>query len=453
MVLELAAGEIERILDIPARFIDLTLQRSQSTNILLKDGVAKDISIGETSGVGIRVLDRGWGFASTDKAKDAYALAERTHKMAKMSGVEVKFREVEGIEDEVRVKPKVDPASVDVETKRNILHSALDAIGNVKEVVSSSFSYFDSSTQINYYNSEGSHIEMEYPKVAAFSSVFAKKDGRLQVGLERLGATAGLEALKNLEDSSVAAADKAVRLLNAGEAPKGNFKVVLDPKLTGVFIHEALGHAAEADGVLQGESVLEGMLGAEIGSDLVTVFDDPTLENSFGFYFYDSEGTKAKKKAVLDDGVLMSYLHSRETSSEMEHVNTGNARSQGYGHQPVVRMSNTYLEPRDFEFDELIDMDYGVYLKGSKGGEVDTARGVFQFSAEEGFLIEHGEVTSSIRDVSLSGRTLDILEAVDGVGRDFGVHLGFCGKAMQSVPVGDGGPHMRTYATVGGTGL
>jgi TldD protein len=131
---------------------------------------------------------------------------------------------------------------------------------------------------------------------------------------------------------------------------------------------------------------------------------------------------------------------------------TGNARAQSFDYPPVVRMSNTYLEPRDYRFQEMLeDVDFGVYLKGSKGGEVDTARGVFQFNAEEGFLIEKGELTKAVRDVSLSGRTLEILQRVDAVGRDFAVHIGYCGKASQMVPVGDGGPHVRTYATVGGT--
>ena len=130
---------------------------------------------------------------------------------------------------------------------------------------------------------------------------------------------------------------------------------------------------------------------------------------------------------------------------------TGNARAQSFNHPPVVRMSNTYLAQRDFGFDEMLEgIKYGVYLKGSKGGEVDTARGVFQFSAEEGFLIENGELGAGVKDVSLSGETLEILKNIDAVGSDFGTSIGFCGKASQVVPVGDGGPHARTIATVGG---
>ncbi len=442
---------IERVLEIPARFVDVTRQRSWTTSILLKDGVAKDVSTGESSGIGIRVLDVGWGYASTNEARDITALADRALAMAKKAKRNVKFVAGSAVVDEVALKAKRNPQDVDAADKKEILRSALDAVKDFKEIASTSFSYFDSRVEVEYRNSEGSEIKTSYPRVGVFSTIFAKKNGKIQVGSERLGATGGLEALDGIEDSARSAAEKAMMLLEAKEAPKGRFQVVLDPKLTGVFVHEALGHAVEADHIIQGESILEGKTGEEIASDIVSVYDDPTLEGSFGFYRYDSEGVAAVRKLLVERGVLVNYLHSRETASELGAEPTGNARSMGYSHPPIVRMSNTYLKPGDFEFEEIIDIDKGVYLKGSKGGEVDTARGVFQFSAEEGFLIEKGEITTPIRDVALSGRTLDILKKVDAVGKDFGVHIGFCGKAAQTVPVGDGGPHLRTRATVGGT--
>ncbi len=122
------------------------------------------------------------------------------------------------------------------------------------------------------------------------------------------------------------------------------------------------------------------------------------------------------------------------------------------GDQPIVRMSNTYLKPGEMKFDELIeDLKDGIYLKGSRGGQVDTGKGVFQFNAAESFRIENGEVEEPLRDVSLSGNILEILRKVDGVGRDFHMGVGFCGKSGQTAPVGDGGPHTRvSEATVGG---
>lgn len=442
--------ELQKVLEIPARFVDVVLQRSTVNSIVMKDGVIKEVSAGEVEGIGVRVLENTWGFASANSLEDVLDTSKRAYRAAK-AGKKIEFKESEAIIDDVRVRPKIDPLKVGFAEKKELLHEAFDATKEYKEVVSSTFSYTDTKVSNQYLNSEGSYINAEYTRIGFFVSVFAKKDGQVQIGMERMGATGGLEALEGSVEKARDASARAIRLLSAAKAPSGGFSVVMDPKLTGVFIHEALGHGVEADHVIQKESILEDKLNESIASELVSVYDDPTIEGSFGFYSYDSEGTKARKKEILKDGVLKEYLHSRETASKLNMESTGNARSQSFNHSPVVRMSNTYLAPKDLAFDEILeDVKYGIYLKGSKGGEVDTARGVFQFNAEEGFLIENGELTKPVKDVSLSGETLEILKNIDAVGRDFDTNIGFCGKASQVVPVGDGGPHIRTFATVGG---
>jgi TldD protein len=443
--------DLEKVFQLPARFIEVNFQNSEITNITTKDGVAKDISVGETLGFGVRVLDKIWGFASSNRPEELFSASERALKAAKGGKKEIPFEPRKGIEDKVATRAKIDPTKVTLEEKVSLGIRAYDSLKGDELVVSSSFTYVDSTIKGLYANSEGTNIEWESNKVAFFASVFAKKNGTLQFGSERIGASAGFEFLNDPEAAAAKAGEKAIRLLSAKEAPSGRFTVVLNPLLTGVFIHEALGHAVEADHVIQGDSILENRIGETIASELVTVYDDPTIEGSFGFYDYDSEGTPSQKTELIKNGVLSGYLHSRETSSTLNMKNTGNARAQSFDHLPVVRMSNTFLEPRKFTFEELIeDIDYGVFLVGSKGGEVDPAKGVFQFSAEEGILIEGGKLTTTIKDVALSGETMKILRDIDAVGRDFDSHIGFCGKDGQAVPVGDGGAHIRTVASVGG---
>jgi len=442
---------IDKLLEFDARFVEVWVQRYSGSNILLKDGKAKDVSTGKGLGVGVRVLENIWGFCSSNRVEDIPEMAERALKVAGKGSKKVALAEVPIYIDRVEVKGRLDPRKLSLEEKRDLLKRCHAGIEERKEVVSSSFSYFESVVETHYANSEGAKIVSTCPRVALSASVFAKRGAALQFGSERVGGTAGIEAIGEPEAVAGCAAEKAERLLGAGAAPGGEFKVILDPKLTGVFIHEALGHAAEADHVLQGESILTGRLGGEVAADCVSVYDDPTLEGSFGFYRYDSEGVKAKKRALIEEGVLKSYLHSRETAAELG-GEPGNARAQNYSHQPIVRMSNTYVGRGGCELEEMLaEVKEGVYLRGSRGGEVDPARGVFQFSAEEGFLIEGGELTSCIRDVSLSGETLEILKKVTSVGSGFDTSVGFCGKGSQSVPVGDGGPHLATTATVGGT--
>ncbi len=443
--------DIEKALQLSARFIDITFQEAKSLNITTKDGVAKDISNGESSGFGVRVLDKTWGFASSTEGNGLLEAATRALKAAQHGEESISFEPRDGVVDKVRTKVKRNPLDVPIEEKIELGRRAFDSIKDLKAVVSSSFTYVDSVISGVYANSEGTRIEWNTTKTAFFGSVYAKKNSSLQVGSERRGATAGFEFMDGPEGMAKLAADKALRLLDAKAAPSGTFTVVLDPQLTGVFIHEALGHAVEADHVLNGESILEGRIGEMIASEHVTVYDDPTIEGSFGFYHYDSEGTPANRTTLIEKGVLEGYLHSRETSSALGMQNTGNARAQGFDCQPVVRMSNTFMGGGSHTLEELFEgVKHGVYLRGSKGGEVDTARGVFQFSAEEGFLIEGGRLSTPLRDVALSGETLQILNAVDAVGGGFDMHIGFCGKEGQSVPVGDGGSPIRTKASVGG---
>ena len=218
-----------------------------------------------------------------------------------------------------------------------------------------------------------------------------------------------------------------------------------------MFIHEALGHAVESDLILQNDSILKGKLNEKIGSDIVNIVDDPT-KDGFGYYAYDVEGVKTHKNQLVKDGELVSLLSSRESSTKLNMTSSGNARSS-ISDQPIVRMSNTYLEPGDLSFEELIeDIPDGIYLKGSRGGQVDTGKGIFQFNAVESYEIKNGEIGQTLRDVSLSGNILETLKNVDGLGNDFKLSVGFCGKGGQVAPVGDGGPHTRILnAMVGGS--
>ena len=225
--------------------------------------------------------------------------------------------------------------------------------------------------------------------------------------------------------------------------------VILDPELAGVFAHEAVGHASEADLVLEGGSVLENKIGEQIASPLVSVIDDPTL-HEYGYYPFDAEGVQSTKTTIIKDGMMESYLHSRETAARLGGI-PGHSRAQGYS-MPIVRMSNTYIDNGNSKFEEMLeDIGNGMYLIGSRGGQVNTGEGVFQFNAEKGYLIENGELTTLLRDVSLSGNTLEILKNVNMVGNDLTMHSGRCGKNGQLAPVTDGSPHISiTKALVGG---
>ncbi len=418
----------------------------------MKDGKVQEIRSGNDLGGSVRILKNGaWGFSFTNHLSQLDKAAQSALKLAGILESDVKLADVQVTQDQVKSKAKLRPSEVSLDEKKEAITEAENA-ARLDGIVSTTVNYVEGEGVNTFVNSEGTRLQVEDSRVAMFINAVAASEGVIQFGHKSIGGAAGFEVIQkeDLEKFGRTPAEKALRLLKAELPPSGKFPVVMDPDLTGVFIHEALGHAAEADLILQNDSILKGKMDSQIGSPNVTIIDDASMD-AFGYYPYDAEGVKTRENILVQDGVLKSLLSSRETASQLNITPSGNARSS-VADQPIVRMSNTYLKPGALEFDEILeDMTNGIYLRGSRGGQVDTGKGVFQFNAAESFLIENGEVTKPLRDVSLSGNILEMLMKVDAVGSDFKMGVGFCGKAGQTAPVGDGGPHVRvTEATVGG---
>ncbi len=204
---------------------------------------------------------------------------------------------------------------------------------------------------------------------------------------------------------------RAVELLTAENPPSGRFPVILAPSMVGLFTHEAVGHNAEADTVKSGNSILEGKIGKLIASPNVTMVDDPTFEGAYGSYVYDCEGTKAKKTVIIENGVLKSFLHNLETAHWFNVSPTGNARAENYSSPPIVRMSNTYMLPGKVKLEEILSsIKKGIFVEDvGFGGYVFPERGQFMFNANSSYLIENGRKTKLLKNVSLSGLTLEVL--------------------------------------------
>jgi TldD protein len=341
-----------------------------------------------------------------------------------------------------------------MDMKLAYLTETYESISDYDFIVSSTVSYRDWLSVMNFYSSEGTHVRTVTPRLIWTLEIVGKKEDNIQSIRRRIGATKGLELFNgdaHIKETRDAVASL-VALLNGKKAPSGTLPVIVDPLLTGIFAHEAVGHAAEADLIMMGDSCFDGMLNKQIGSDIVTIKDDATIPGEFGSYVFDDEGVQTRPKPLIEDGYLRDYILSRETAMKYGLEPNGGARAESYHGRPLVRMSNTYVDKGDATFKEMMeDMKLGVYVKGSRGGQVNTSQGFFQFNAQESYLIENGQITKPLRDVSLSGRTLEILKLIDMVGRDLTLgYCGFCGKG-QTVPVGQGGPHIRiSKCVVGG---
>ncbi|MBI5222845.1 TldD/PmbA family protein [Candidatus Micrarchaeota archaeon] len=417
-------------------FAELRIEKSSEHSFRLTEDQIKH-AFGSSYGISVRILENGsWGFASANYGEDVKNLLKRARKIASLS------------KGKIRIDPDLEINKKSVGS----VSSSLDfdcALSNLKElladlkgpkITSRTVSCSDSTSIKQYYNSLGSRI-VEKSARSYLSAGAVSKDGtNVQKGSTRSWSKSGFDDL----DFSIAteARSMALRLLNAKSPPKGRFTVVLDPEMTGVLSHEAVGHASEADSVVDNESLLKDKVGSKIGNENVTIIDDPSASD-FGFYQFDDEGVRAKPTVLVQQGVFCNYINSRESGYSLGIPLNGHARADGYDNVPIVRMSNTYFQSGKFSKSDVFDVKSGVYLKGMKGGSVDIFTGGFMFKAQEAYLIDRGELGQILRDVTISGNILKTLYSIDAVGRDFGTSPGICGKFGQHAPVSDGGPHIR----------
>jgi len=435
-------------------FYDLRILKGSRTRIVLDNGKLEEISESPFQGAAVRALSGGaWGFVTTDAVEGLKDKIELAKRIARKIDRHEDLRLAEAPAGKsVNVPMKKNPRDLSLEEKVELLKEIENA-AKVPGISSTQAVYSEVELTTDYQSSEGLDLESEMTRMAFFISAIASRNGLIQGSGEGRSGIGGLELFdkENPVELARSVGQTAVSLLDATVPKGGSFPVILDQELAGVFVHEAVGHATEGDIILEGGSCLEGKLGQQIGSPMVTVKDDPSMMQN-GYYPFDDEGSVSQETVLVKEGVLNSYLHSRETAGRMGGV-PRNARAQGID-RPVVRMSNTYIANGDRKVDEIFEeLGDGVYLMGSRGGQVNTAEGVFQFNAKRGYLVEKGEKTRLLRDVSLTGKILEIMKDIRAVGNDLKFNSGRCGKAGQLVPVSDGSPHLLIEkATVGGAG-
>ena len=261
------------------------------------------------------------------------------------------------------------------------------------------------------------------------------------------------------EDSWQFAAEEALRQalvnLEAIPAPAGTFDIVLSSGWPGVMLHEAVGHGLEGDFNRKKTSAFAGLMGQQVAAKGVTVVDDGTIAERRGSLTVDDEGTPSGRNVLIEDGKLVGYMQDRQNARLMGMKATGNGRRESYAHQPMPRMTNTYMTAGEHTPEEIIaSVKKGIYAVSFGGGQVDITSGKFVFGCTEAYMIEDGKVTNPIKGAMLIGNGPDAMHRVAMVGNDMKLDpgIGMCGKAGQGVPVGVGQPHLRmNQMTVGGT--
>jgi TldD protein len=443
-----------------AEYAEARAQKLFKTMLTLKEGRVEATKHGIENGVALRVLVNGaWGFASVgafnvetliDAVLDACRMAKVASSKLKTP---IKLAQTKAVEDKVTIKPRKNPSAIPVEDK---IRMALDISNKVLEydnyIKSCDLDYLDLTGTSYFANNEGVYIEQDKLYVWSRITATAKEAGIFTFSREEIGSTSGYEVfdVETPEVISERVSKRAVEQLKAKPPKGGAFPVVLGPNVVGVFVHEAFGHLAEADFTLSGSALL-GKLGKKIASNVVTFYDDGTITGAFGSFKYDDEGVPAQKTLLVKNGVVTGLMHSRETAQKLNAKPTGNMRAEDFRFEPIIRMRNTFMQPKDYSFEELIeDVKFGYYFKSFRGGQANLD-GTFQVGIQEAYEIINGELGEPVRNASISGNTLETLFKVDAVGKDFELWPGRCGKG-QTAFVCDGGPHVRVREVlVGGS--
>ena len=450
---------LERKIDRADLYFEYTTQDSVS----LEEGIVKDGSRHVEQGVGVRAIaGERQGYAHSDEISlDSAQLAAGTARAISESGnaETVAAMTAPGGEQHDLYPLEVAPTEVPVEHKVQLL-SEIDAYAHqldpaIKQVMASVISQH---RQVLVAASDGGLAGDIQPLVRLNVQVIASDGEKFEIGYDGMGGRYPLEQLMQ-PDVWKPLVDEAVRVatlnLQSIPCPAGTMNVVLGPGWPGILLHEAIGHGLEGDFNRKKTSAFSDRLGQRVASEGVTVVDDGTLPGRRGSINVDDEGTVSRRNVLIEDGVLVGYMHDRLNAELMGMEPTGNGRRESYAHLPLPRMTNTFMLAGEEDPDDILrSVDRGLYAVSFGGGQVDITSGKFVFSASEAYLIEDGKIGAPVKGATLIGNGPDVMTRVSRIGHDLALDrgVGTCGKDGQGVPVGVGLPTIRVDGlTVGGT--
>ena len=356
--------------------------------------------------------------------------------------------EFESWEFDKEIKTKIDLLKISTDEKLQKVREIYDFIQNYNsKIINTSILYREFFTNRIFVNNEGCRLRQFLPRVRLFIKPIAKEGSKREYDYFSIGGEIGFEIFDEINSKKLEQiAKNSLDMLAAKSPPSGKFPLILDPDMTGIVAHESFGHGLEADQIIRDRSYLKNKKNKKVASDICVICDNPSIENELGSYFFDDEGIKAGKNILVENGILKNFLYDRSTASELGAIPMGNGRRETFAHPINVRMSNTYIEPGDYNLEEMIaEIDYGVMLVRGESGMEDPIGGGMQCTSTKGYLIENGERTSLLSGITLSGSVLDFLKNIDAISNNkLQFHGGTCGKGNEDlVPVTSGGSYVR----------
>lgn len=437
-------------------FLALRVEEAEGTNIVLRGNQIETLSEGLAIGGHVRACHQGgWGFASFNRLASLPERIEEAIAAAKLVGEEETLLAPIEVVQTICQLPLTgtNPRHIPLSDKKALCDRYNQILQSVSpRITTTHVRYGDTQQRMILATSEGTLIEQSWCDLEMRFSATARDGETVQIGRETTGSRNGYEDLTQLDVLVEQAAQRAVQALTLPMVKGNSYPVVIDPVLTGLFVHEAFGHLSEADMLYENPDFLEVMsLGKRFGPDFLQIYDGAAPQGHRGSYYYDDEGVPATRTQLIQDGVLVGRLHSRETAGKLGEKPTGNARCLNYHYSPIVRMTNTWIERGTTPVASLFDdIPEGVYAKNWLGGMTNGE--MFTFSAGEAWMIRNGQLAEPVRDVTLSGNVFKTLANIEAIADDFyWDESGGCGKGGQSgLAVGCGGPSLRLRDVVVG---
>ncbi|MGN6304920.1 MAG: metalloprotease TldD [Mesorhizobium sp.] len=439
---------------------ELFLEYSESEALMFDNGRLKTANFSTDQGFGLRtVAGEASGYAHSSELSEAALLRASDAVSTVKDGYSGTLADAPARTNRQLYSDENPIPSPSFEAKAKLLTEIDGWLRNrdprVRQVTASLASSWQ---HVEIVRGDGQIVRDIRPMVRVNVSVVVGQGERQESGSYGMGGRSGFGEFL-VEENWKHAAEEALRQalvnLEAVPAPAGTFDIVLSSGWPGVMLHEAVGHGLEGDFNRKKTSAFAGLMGSQVAAKGVTVVDDGTIAERRGSLTVDDEGTPTNRTVLIEDGKLVGYMQDRQNARLMGMAATGNGRREGYAHQPMPRMTNTYMTAGEHTPEEIIaSVKKGIYAVSFGGGQVDITSGKFVFGCTEAYMIEDGKVTQPIKGAMLIGNGPDAMHRVAMIGNDMKLDTGMgnCGKAGQWVPVGVGQPHLRmNQMTVGGT--
>lgn len=307
-------------------------------------------------------------------------------------------------------------------------------------------------TELSAFANRTADLAQQVQRIAMNLSAFVEGPDGVRYNYSLFGGTGGWELLDISDEALAQLVGVAIELLAAQRIEPGEYTLVAAPWVTGTLVHESFGHGVETDMFLKERARASEHIGKPIGSPLVNIWDDPSYPRGFGSYFFDDEGMLAAPTQIVEDGVFRRGITDLYSATALGIPRTANGRRQDYMRKAYARMSNTAFARGTTPVGELFSqVEDGVYLEMWYSGMEDPKGWGIQVTCHYGHEIKHGRVTERIyAPIGITGYVPDVLASVVGVGDEWGLDTGSCGKGhKEMVRVSAGGPHLLMKARLG----